>query len=73
MDNINEIYDSEYTMLFNKCTNNKSKYTYKYFYNYKNTGFIRKFRIYLDQNKKLFYFDENNNTNYLKKIVVFYE
>ena len=69
MDNINEIYDSEYTMLFNKCTNNKSKYTYKYFYNYKNTGFIRKFRIYLDQNKKLFYFDENNNTNYLKKIV----
>ncbi len=69
MDNINEIYDSEYTMLFNKCTNNKSKYSYKFFYNYKNMNIIRKFRIYLDQNKKLFYFDENNNTNYLKKIV----
>ena len=69
MDNTNNISDSEYTMLFNKCNSNKSKYTYKYFYNYKDTGFIRKFRIYLDQNKKLFYFDENNNTNYLKKIV----
>ena len=69
MDNINNISDSEYTMLFNKCTNNKSKYSYKFFYNYKNMNIIRKFRIYLDQNKKLFYFDENNNTNYLKKIV----
>jgi hypothetical protein len=68
MDNINNIYDSEYRMLFNKCNSNKSKYTYKYFYNYKDTGFIRKFRIYIDSNK-LFYFDENNNTNYLKKIV----
>mgnify|MGYP003111263319 CR=1 FL=1 len=69
MDNTNNISDSEYTMLFNKCTNNKSKYSYKFFYNYKNMNIIRKFRIYLDQNKKLFYFDENNNTNYLKKIV----
>ena len=69
MDNTNNISDSEYTMLFNKCTNNKSKYSYKFFYNYKNINIIRKFRIYLDQNKKLFYFDENNNTNYLKKIV----
>jgi len=69
MDNINNISDSEYTMLFNKCTNNKSKYSYKFFYNYKNSQVVRKFRIYLDSNRNLFYFDENNNINYLKKIV----
>ncbi len=70
----NIIKEEEYTMLFNKCNINKSKYTYKYFYNYKDSGFIKKFRIYLDSNKKnLFYYDENNNLNYLKKLVVFYE
>ena len=69
----NIIKEEEYTMLFNKCTNNKSKYSYKYFYNYKDSGFIKKFRIYLDSNRNLFYYDENNNIIYLKKLVVFYE
>jgi len=69
----NIIKEEEYTMLFNKCNSNKSKYTYKYFYNYKDSGLIRKFRIYLDSNKNLFYYDENNERNYLKKLIVFYE
>jgi len=70
----NIIKEDEYEKLVYKCTNNKSKYSYKYFYNYKDSGFIKKFRIYLDSNKKnLFYYDENNNLNYLKKLVVFYE
>ena len=37
----NIIKEEEYTMLFNKCNSNKSKYTYKYFYNYKESGLIR--------------------------------
>jgi len=70
----NIIKEEEYTMLFNKCNSNKSKYTYKYFYNYKDSGLIRKFRIYLHSDKKnLFYYDENNDLNYLKKLIVFYE
>ena len=70
----NIIKEDEYEKLVYKCNINKSKYTYKYFYNYKDSGFIKKFRIYLDSNKKnLFYYDENNNLNYLKKLVVFYE
>jgi len=70
----NIIKEDEYEKLVYKCTNNKSKYSYKYFYNYKDSGFIKKFRIYLDSNKKnLFYYDENNNIIYLKKLVVFYE
>ena len=70
---MNTIKEEEYEKLVYKCNTNKSKYTYKYFYNYKDTGFIKKFRIYLDSNKKLFYFDENNGRNYLIKLVVFYE
>lgn len=70
---MNTINQDEYKKLVYKCNTNKSKYTYKYFYNYKDTGFIKKFRIYLDSNKKLFYFDENNGRNYLIKLVVFYE
>jgi hypothetical protein len=70
----NIIKEDEYEKLVYKCNINKSKFTYKYFYNYKDSGFIKKFRIYLDSNKKnLFYYDENNNLNYLKKLVVFYE
>jgi len=70
----NIIKEDEYEKLVYKCNINKSKYTYKYFYNYKDSGFIKKFRIYLDSNKKnLFYYDENNNIIYLKKLVVFYE
>lgn len=70
---MNTINQDEYKKLVYKCNTNKSKYTYKYFYNYKDTGFIKKFRIYLDSNKKLFYFDENDGRNYLIKLVVFYE
>ena len=70
----NIIKEDEYEKLVYKCNINKSKFTYKYFYNYKDSGFIKKFRIYLDSNKKnLFYYDDNNNLNYLKKLVVFYE
>ena len=69
----NIIKEDEYEKLVYKCTNNKSKYSYKYFYNYKDSGFIKKFRIYLDSNRNLFYYDENNNIIYLKKLVVFYE
>jgi len=69
----NIIKEEEYQKLVYKCNSNKSKYTYKFFYNYKDSGLIRKFRIYLDSNKNLFYYDENNDLNYLKKLVVFYE
>jgi hypothetical protein len=69
MDNINHIQNDEYLFLVSKCISNKSKFSYKYFYNYKNSQVVRKFRIYLDSNRNLFYFDENNNINYLKKIV----
>ena len=69
----NIIKEEEYQKLVYKCNSNKSKYTYKYFYNYKESGFIKKFRIYLDSNKNLFYYDENNERNYLKKLIVFYE
>jgi len=69
----NIIKEDEYEKLVYKCNINKSKFTYKYFYNYKDSGFIKKFRIYLDSNRNLFYYDENNNIIYLKKLVVFYE
>ena len=69
MDTTNLINEQEYLTLVSKCNTNKSKYSYKFFYNYKNTQFIKKFRIYLDSNRNLFYFDENNNTIYLKKII----
>ena len=69
----NIIKEDEYEKLVYKCNINKSKFTYKYFYNYKDSGFIKKFRIYLDSNRILFYYDENNNIIYLKKLVVFYE
>ena len=71
---MNIIKEEEYQQLVYKCNINKSKYTYKYFYNYKQSGFIKKFRIYLHSDKKnLFYYDENNNLNYLTKLVVFYQ
>jgi len=69
MDTTNIINEQEYIFIVSKCISNKSKFAYKIFYNYKNSDLIRKFRIYLDSNRNLFYFDENNNINYLKKIV----